>query len=82
MNSTAPLGQLPEWARSSLELNHPENLLGQFLHHTQRRDLILNEFKANLLLSNGYFMDVRAQVAQNLFAPVAQKLFVMAKAIC
>ena len=79
MNSAALLGQLPEWARSSLELNHPENLLDQSLHHTPQKGLSPNEFKALKFLSNGYFMDVRARVAQILSVLAVQKLFVVAK---
>ena len=81
VNSAAPLGQLLGLARSSQELNHPGNLLGRFLHHTQRRGLNPNEFKALLLLSNGCFLDVRARVAQILSALATQKLFTMAKTV-
>ena len=80
-NSAAPLGQLLGLARSSQELNHPGNLLSQFLHHTQRKGSNPNEFKALLLLNSGCFLDVRARVAQILSVLAAQKLFTMAKTI-
>ena len=64
VNSAAPLGQPHELARNSLELNHPENSLGQSPHHTLQRGFNPNEFKALLLLSTDCVLGELAQALQ------------------